>query len=73
MNPKTQLEIEFARLGADRLTREPPVDSKENHLLLGKIRLSRASQSFESLADIHLEQIRGGRNYAAAAALRRHL
>ena len=73
MKPKTQLEIELARLGADRLTREPPVDRKENHLLLGKIRLSRASESFESLVDTHFEQIRGGRNNAAAAALRRHL
>ena len=73
MKPKTQLEIELARLGADRLIREPPVDRKENHLLLGKIRLSRASQSFESLVDTHFEQIRGGRNNAAAAALRRHL
>ena len=56
MKPKTQLEIELARLGADRLTREPPVDRKENHLLLGKIRLSRASESFESLVETHFEQ-----------------
>ena len=73
MNPKTQLEIELGRLGEDRLTREPPVDSKEHHLLLGQIRLSRASESFESLVETHFEQVRGGRNNAAAATLRRHL